>query len=217
MSDALYTLGSTLAQLGLSQATVERLLREKLASSDENRKKNLEGSRQNSSDRGTLHSSIALKNQADTNLNSDREVASMQGAANDDFSRIAGQRLDAQASYDQSIARQQAADAAAQDAIKPSFNPADPHNWAGIAAEQAAAGTPAFVPPVPGGTPEDPYNWQGIAAEQAANRTPIPANPVRPFSPPRPTAPQRPVAPVRPYSPPRRTAAAPKPGKVTRF
>ena len=174
--DAAFTLGSTLAQLGLSEATVQRLLAEKLAASDENRKKSLEAVNNSASSRGMLQSSATLQSRADQNLNYDRQNASYNSGANDDLARIAQQRLDAQATYNNQIAQEQLDNAAAQDPIKAGYDPADPFNWKGIAAEMASKGIVN-----PGGTPEDPYNWKGIAAMQqpiqqapAVSRTPKP-------------------------------------------
>ena len=212
MADAAFTLGSTLASLGLSESTIRRLLAEKLAASDENRSKSLLSSREGFSGRGMLHSSAALQDQAQTNLSYDRDVASTQGNTADELARIAQQRLDAQAAYNTSIAEQEAKKAAEQEAIKPGFDPADPFNWKGIAAEQAAGiappePPPAFIPPVPGGTPEDPYNWKGIAAERAAN-TSVPAPGTRVIQPPR-----RPT----PAKPQPTKIQTPRPGQVVRF
>ena len=207
MADAAFTLGSTLASLGLSESTVRRLLAEKLAASDENRAKSLMGNQENASGRGMLQSTATLGTLADTNLGYDREVASTQSGANDELSRIAQQRLDAQAAYDIGIAEEQAAKAAEQEALKPGFDPADPFNWKGIQAEQLANQAKGIITPVAGGTAEDPYNWKGIQAEQLAQgqlvtkpsvgRKPTPVKP--------PTA-TKPVV-VQP----------PRPGSVVRF
>lgn len=175
MSDAAFVLGSTLASLGLNESTIKRLLAERLAQSKEERGLSVQSVRQGSSDRGMLYSSASMNDQATENLKFDRADSSAQSNTNDQLSRIAQQRLDAEAAYKQQVAEEQAKIAAEQEAIKPGFDPADPFNWKGIAAEQAAQGTsPAFVPPVPGGTPEDPYNWKGIAAEQQAQGTRAP-------------------------------------------
>lgn len=207
MADAAFTLGSTLASLGLSESTVRRLLAEKLAASDENRMKSLENVNYDASSRGLLHSGQTLKDRSETNLNYDRDVAGAQGNSADELSRIAQQRLDAQAAYNTSVAEEQAKIAAEQEAIKPGFDPADPFNWKGIQAEQLANQAQGIITPVAGGTPEDPFNWKGIQAQQlaqgqfvtkpAVGRKPTPVKP--------PTA-TKPVV-VQP----------PRPGQVVRF
>lgn len=210
MADAAFTLGSTLASLGLSESTVRRLLAEKLAASDENRAKSLQTDRQNFSSSGMLQSSAALQGQADVNLGYDKEVASTQSGANDDLARIAQQRLDAQAAYDIGVAQEQAKIAAEQEAIKPGFDPADPFNWKGIAAEQMANGTygqPAPITPVAGGTAEDPFNWKGIQAEQLAQGQLVTKPPVG-----RKPTPVKPAAPVKP-----KVIQPPRTGQVVRF
>jgi hypothetical protein len=217
MADAAFILGSTLASLGLSEATVKRLLAEKLASSDENRAKSLMGDQQGASGRGMLQSSATLQTLADTNLEYDRNVGSIQSGANDDLAKIAQQRLDAQAAYAASVAEEQAKIAAEQEAIKPGFDPADPFNWKGIQAEQLAkqAADPNYDPADPLGWKRikaeqdaanpDPLNWKGIAAEQAAKGqlTQGPSVGRKP-TPVKPPPPQKPIQP-------------PRPGKVVRF
>lgn len=208
MADAAFTLGSTLASLGLSESTVRRLLAEKLAASDENRAKSLLTDRQNISSGGMLQSSAALQSQADVNLGYDREVASTQSGANDELARIAQQRLDAQAAYDLGLAEEQAKKAAEQEALKPGFDPADPFNWKGIQAEQLANQAKGIM--TPGGTPEDPYNWKGIAAEQDA-QAPAGSLIVKPPVGRKPT-PVKPATPTKPV-----VVQPPRPGKVVRF
>lgn len=217
MSDAAYVLGSTLATLGLNESTIRRILAERLALSREDRMKSLQTVSANDSSRNMLHSSSALQNQADTNLNYDRQDASAQANANDEYAKIAQQRLDAQAAYNKAIADEQARIAAEQAAIKPGFNPADPFDWQGIDAKIKAgiipdpqAGFSNGIQIQPGGTPDDPYNWKGIAAEQAAQKaaqnkvfTPVKASSTKP----------QPKSPVnKPV-----IVAPPRAGKVVRF
>ncbi len=207
MADAAFTLGSTLASLGLSESTVRRLLAEKLAASDENRMKSLESVNYDASSRGLLHSGQTLKDRSETNLNYDRDVAGAQGNSADELSRIAQQRLDAQAAYNISIAEEQAKIAAEQEAIKPGFDPADPFNWKGIQAEQLANQAQGIITPVAGGTPEDPFNWKGIQAQQLAQGQLVTKPPVGR----KPT----PVKPATPTKPP--VVQPPRAGQVVRF
>lgn len=199
LSDAAYTLGSTLAQLGLSEATVQRLLAEKLAASDENRIKSLAAVNDSASSRGMLQSSATLKSRADTGLEYDRTNAGYVSGANDDLAKIAQQRLDAQSAYNSAVAQDKIDQANAQDAIKPGYDPTDPFNWKGIAADMASKGIVN-----PGGTTDDPYNWKGIAAAQLTAAPVVKKTPTTTVARPKNTATSTPKV-------------APRPGVVVRF
>ncbi len=208
MADAAYTLGSTLATLGLNESTIRRILAERLAINNENRGRALQNVSANDSSRGMLQSSQAMRNQADTNLEYDRSNASINSEANDNIAMIAQQRLDAEAAYNKQLADAEAKKAAEQDLIKPGFDPADPFNWKGIAAAQAAgtASPPGQIPIQPGGTADDPFNWRGIAQAQEQSRAQQAAQ--RTITRPRPTA-----------TKPSTSASRPRalPGQVVRF
>jgi hypothetical protein len=197
-----FDLAGTLANYDLNESALRRYLAERMARLAEDRKKGIQSNQQNSSSRNMLQSTAALTDVADTNLEFDREIGNTNDAVNQDLMKIAQGRTDAQNQYQIYLQNQAKAAAAA----KPAFDPTDPYNWKGIAAQQAAANStlppspgvnPTAAPaitPVAGGTPDDPFNWKGIAAEQAAARAAA-----KPIATPRPratpvTTPKKPIA-----------------------
>jgi hypothetical protein len=222
-----FDLAGTLANYDLNESTLRRYLAERMARLAEDRKKGITQTQTNSVNRGLLHSSVALNDVADTNLGFDRNVGEVNDSFNSDLMKIAQGRVDAQNQYQLYLQNQAKATAAA----KPTFDPTDPYNWKGIAAEQAANGTAPASAPV---DPADPFNWKGIAAEQAAQQrasanggTLKPGSPVTAKTTPmvmpvvnstvRPGSPAKPkstpvVAPPRPTAPSKGTVTKPKQG-----
>ena len=152
-------LAGTLANYDLNESALRRYLAERMARLAEDRKKGVQNTQQNSSARGMLQSTAALTDVADTNLGFDRQVGDANDSVNSDLMKIAQGRVDAQNQYQLYLQNQAKENANATQA----FDPTDPYNWKGIAAEQAKNGTL----PAPA-DPADPFNWKGIAAEQAA-------------------------------------------------
>jgi hypothetical protein len=152
-----FDLAGTLANYDLNESTLRRILAERMARLAEDRKKGIQGNQNNSSARGMLQSTAALTDVADTNLNFDRQVGDTNDSFNSDLMRIAQGRVDAQNQYQLYLQNQAKENAKATQ----TFDPTDPYNWKGIAAEQAKTA------PAPA-DPSDPFNWKGIAAEQAA-------------------------------------------------
>lgn len=151
MSDPFGVYSSQLANADANESLIKRLLAEKINRLNLQRGKSLQAGQQNSSDRGLLHSSIALQDQADINQGVDQQVGDAQNQSLIDLQNVQKQRTDAEAAW-QAYQQQQTAKTAA---ATPTFDPTDPYNWKGIAATLPPSSTP---------DPEDPLGWKAIDA-----------------------------------------------------
>jgi hypothetical protein len=154
-----------MAQYDFDEARLRRLLAQRLAMSDEQRGSSLKTGRENNSARGLLQSTIALDDQTDRNKEYDRQNALTNQDYNDQFGTIARGRVSTTSDYNEAEA-EKARLAALQTPLTQPFDPEDPLNWKGIAAEQKALGNPQFQDPAPNpGPPNDPLNWAAIAQQ----------------------------------------------------
>jgi hypothetical protein len=158
-----------LAQYDLDEATIRRILAQKLALNTENRAKSLVTGRENHSARGILNSTIALDDQTERNTEYTRADADLNSSANDGLAQIGIGRGQADADYYAALAEIERQNQLNAGLLEPAPEPAvqdgptaeDPLNWLGIKKlmDQAAAEGRVF-------DPEDPYNWKGIEQER---------------------------------------------------
>lgn len=164
MADAFSTYTNELATADLNESQYRRALQQRLEILKRQREQSLLAGREGASSRGLLHSSIALKDIGDREMANNTEVAGTQQEFDNNISKVAWSRTNAANVYEaakQEADRQKAADAASRNndqiangVVSGSFDPADPFNWKGIAAQANP----------------DPLNWAAIAAEQQRNK-----------------------------------------------
>lgn len=202
-----FNLAKALSNFDLQEGTLRRILAERMSRLTQDRSRSVDSGQQGMSDRGLLHSSIALKDFSDRNSAFDRQVFDTNEVFNSDLNRINQGRVEAENAYQIYLAEKAKQNAAAT----PVFNPADPMNWQGIAkgiADGTIKDPRTAEPPA-----DDPLNWRAIAegiqsgAIADPRRTSNPA--ARPVSMKPPTT-ARPPAPARPST--NRQPARPKQG-----
>jgi hypothetical protein len=172
MALALDNYNRALAGYDFDEADLRRILANRLGTVSTNRKKGLQSSREGSSARGLLHSSIALNNQSDIEQQADDNVGELNANANAALAKIARMRADAQANYQQQLMDEQKK--ATQ--TMPTFDPADPYNWKGIAAAHPEL---VNVQPSPAPAP----NPVAPAVKKSAPAKPKAKAPVKPKAP----------------------------------